>query len=85
MSLTNFKAQVSTLIEIELEEWRDGKKEWNVSNQFDESVLESALDSLDGGIDKAFDLYGNSNYKIMDIAHFLSSFKAPELDGCWVN
>lgn len=87
MNNTNFKTQTQTLIQIELDAWSTGEKTFNMSNQFDESILESALENTDNesAMSEAFEMYSNGNYCTMTIAHFLSAFEAPEIAGAWIN
>lgn len=84
MTIDNFKKETASKIEAEIKAWKNGDKNWNVNNQFDETTLESALEALnDVSAARAFRIYGNGNYRIMDIAFFLSTFEAPELDAAW--
>ena len=85
--MINFKTVIETKIEIELAAWENGEKNFNVSNQFDESVLESALENInnDAVMAETYKMYNGLNVPIMDIAHFLSAFKAPEIAGAWIN
>ena len=84
---TNFKTVVETLIEIELAAWTNGDKKFNVSNQFDESILESALEAVNNEkvVAECYKIYNGLNVPTMDIAHFLSTFNAPEISGAWIN
>lgn len=89
MNLTEHMAVVKARIESELKMWENGEKQWSVSNQFDESVLESALSNLNEDkfktvIDK-FHPRALDTLSVMDWAFALSEFKPPELDSGWVD
>lgn len=47
MSITDLKIKNHFLLSIRLDEIRAGYVKLNVSNQFDESVIESALENFD--------------------------------------
>ncbi len=87
MNITNFKTQTQTLIEIELAAWSSGEKTFNVGNQFDESILESAFENtnIDNAIKAAFEMFSDSNADIMSVAHYLSTFHTPEISDAWIN
>jgi len=85
--MINFKTVIQTKIEIELEAWKNGEKKFNVNNQFDESVLESALENInnDDVLKETYKMYNGLNVPVMDIAHFLSAFEAPEISSAWID
>lgn len=94
MNITNLKLAVETKLHIELEAWLRCEKEWNVSNQFDESVLESALENFDAAFDTLVEKWlndGSSTVEslftiaVMDWAHCLSEFEPPEMDSAWID
>lgn len=94
MSIVNLKLATEIKLQIELEAWQNGDKKWNVSNQFNESVLESALENYSEAFDALVDKWlkdGSSTPEslqtigIMDWAHCLSEFEAPEIDSVWVD
>lgn len=85
MSLVNFKSRVHGMMLIELEAWQKCEKDWNMGNQFDESVLESALQNFDKMSDEDWSWWKNADQDIMGIAHALSAFEAPELDSAWID
>lgn len=87
-SATNFKLYLNVQLQCELDAWQAGERAWNVSNQFDESVLESALENLDTAFDASIaDLNPQQchNLSVMAWAHRLSNFTPPELDRAWVD
>lgn len=93
MSITNLKLATEIKLQIELEAWRAYERKWNVSNQFNESVLESALENFD----KAFDAQVGKWMKegstvetmqsigVMDWAFCLSEFQPSEIDSAWID
>lgn len=84
MTIKEFTSKAKAILTTELDAWKNGDKTWNVNNQFNESILESALESLnDISAARAFRLYGNGNYGVMDIANFIATFAAPELESAW--
>lgn len=94
MNITNLKLATEIKLQIELDAWRNGEKKWNVSNQFSESVLESALENYNEAFDVLVDKWlndGSSTIEslytigVMDWAHCLSEFQAPEMDPEWVD
>ncbi len=77
--------QLKASLESRIEAWNNGDIRWNVSNQFEETVLESALEQVnEETLSKVNEIY-NDQASIVDIAHFLSSFEAPEIDSAWIN
>ena len=93
MSIVNLKLAVETKLHIELEAWLKCEKKWNVSNQFDEIVLESALENFSENFDLLVDKWQKEGdtvktmqtVGVMDWARFLSEFEAPEMDSVWVD
>ena len=84
-SVTNYKLSAEIMLQVELDAWRNGEKQWNVSNQHDEYVIESALDNLDSLNDSEWEWWANSNADIMSLAHALSAYQGPELDRAWID
>jgi hypothetical protein len=87
ISTVNLKTTVSTLLEHELDAWRSGERRMNVSNQFDKTVLESALANL-GSFEEAVSALTPGQCQAMSTmswAHHLSSFEAPEIDSACVD
>jgi hypothetical protein len=87
MENAELKAVVKAKLEAELAAWRNGAKKWNVSNQFDESVLESALENIDNydfstPVNKGFAV---ENIDGMNWAFMISKFEAPEIDRAWID
>lgn len=93
MSIVNLKLAVETKLHIELEAWLKCEKQWNVSNQFDEIVLESALENFDTAFDALIEKWQKEGstvetmqtISVMDWAHCLSEFQAPEMDSAWID
>ena len=94
MSIVNLKLATEIKLQIELEAWQNGDKKWNVSNQFNESVLESALENYSEAFDALVDKWlkdGSSTPEslqtigVMDWAHNLAEFEAPEIDRAWID
>lgn len=79
MSITNFKTATLIKLEAELEAWKKGEKAWTVSNQFDESVIESALQNIDKLTEIDWQEWMTSNADLMTLATAISEFEAPEL------
>lgn len=85
MSIVNLKLVVETKLQIELEAWLKCENKWNVSNQFDEIVLESALENFDEAFDSLVEKWQKEGLTmqaigVMDWAHCLSEFEPPEID-----
>jgi len=74
-------------LEFRLDQWKAGEIQWNVSNQFDETVLESALENLNNKTITILNTVFSEpeHIHVMDLAHFLSSFEASELDSAWID
>lgn len=93
MNITNLKLATEIKLQIELEAWKNGEKKWNVSNQFNESVLESALENYSEAFDALLEKWQKEGstvetmqtIEVMDWAHCLSEFEAPEMDAGWVD
>lgn len=93
MNITNLKLATEIKLQIELEAWKNGEKKWNVSNQFNESVLESALENYSEAFDALLEKWQKEGstvetmqtIEVMDWAHYLSEFEAPEMDAGWVD
>ena len=93
MSIINLKLAVETKLHIELEAWLECVKVWNVSNQFDEAVLELSLENFDTAFDSLVEKWQKEGSTVetmrtigvMDWAHCLSEFEAPEIDSAWID
>lgn len=87
MKFEDFKSQALQLLADELTAWGNGSKQWNVSNQFDESIVESAFDNLSYEKPQAFEAYARFNAElpsnIMDLAHMVSTFDVEPLADGW--
>ena len=77
------------MLESELIEWRTGNRKWNVHNQFNETILESALENLtQESLARANDIFKwavEESVSTMDLANAIADFKAPEIDRAWVD
>lgn len=94
MSIVNLKLATEIKLQIELEAWKSGEKKWNVSNQFSETVLESALENYSEAFDALLEKWLNDGSStpeslqtigVMDWAHCLSEFEPPEMDSAWID
>lgn len=94
MSIINLKLDTEIKLQIELEAWRNGDRRWNVSNQFNESVLESAVENFDAAFDTQVHKWlkdGSSTPEslqtiaVMDWAFCLSEFQPSEIDSAWID
>ena len=86
MSITNFKTATEIKLQIELEKWQNGEIQWCMNNQHDQYVIESALGNIESMPDDKWEWWiGALHSSIMDIAHDLSSFDAPEIDSAWID
>lgn len=84
MSLTNFKTAMFATLIAELEAWQNGEKQWNVANQFDETVLESAIENFDNLPEEKWQWFANADYvTVMSIAHEISTFEVEPLADAW--
>lgn len=84
MSLVNVKTVVQVMLEIELEAIENGVRKLGFGNQFDETVIESAIENLkdyDLTVEDAIMISNEKN--IMCIAHNFSTFEYP--DGMYSN
>lgn len=89
MSITNLKTSVQIKMEIELEAWQKGEKQWNVSNQFNESILESALENF-SSFDTLVEQWQKEGVSLQDVgvmdwAFALSEFQPSGLDNEWID
>jgi hypothetical protein len=90
--MKNFEIVALVLIEDHLEKIVSGDIKMNVSNQFDESVCESAIEVLNSGdrvvLDKLIEMYkdaGTEYLTAMSLAHNISAFEAPEISSAWTD
>lgn len=88
-SVATLKASIEVSLKEELNLWETGQRRWNVSNQHDRYVLKSAIETLsDDVVVKLVEKRGTidfSRYSVMDLAHSLSEFEAPEIDSAWID
>lgn len=90
MSLINLKLAVEIKLQIELEAWQTGQRKWNVSNQFNESVLESALEVFEDAFMTLAEKWQKEGANldgigVMDWAYALSEFQPTEIDSVWID
>ena len=93
MSITNLKLAVEIKLQIELQAWKNGDKKWNVSNQFNESVLESTLENFSEAFDVLVEKWQKEGstvetmqtIAVMDWAFCLSEFQPSEIDSAWID
>jgi len=79
------KEIVCKALASELVDWKLGRKQFTVANQFDEHIIETALANFHRVTLADCEEWKKSNISIMDIAHSLSNFEAPELESAWVD
>jgi len=87
VNLTNLKATVSIKLELELEAWQNGERRWTVVNQFDQTVLKSALANIDN-IEAAAEGLTPEQCNAMSTmtwAHRLADYTPPEMDRAWID
>lgn len=92
MNINNFKTYVETSLKDELKAYQTGEKRVGFSNQFDRTVLESALENLnDESVEKLYnelnvEQYGYvDRFSPMDFAYRLSTFQPPEIGREWID
>jgi len=87
MNFDTFLTRVKQLIADEITAWSKGEIQWNVSNQFDETILESAFDNLSYNVEAQYKCYARFNASlpnnIIDIAHMASTFEVEPLADAW--
>lgn len=85
--MQNLKTRIQILLEIRLEEMQSGAVRLNVSNQFDETVIESALANFDNfeALAEVLDTANLDAITPMSWAHNLSAFQPAELSAAWIN
>lgn len=85
----NAKTAIEARLKEELHLWETGQRRWGFSNQFDRSVLESALKALTAeavaDLAEKFGTVDFARFHVMDLAHTFSEFKAPEIDYAWID
>jgi hypothetical protein len=78
-TVAGFKEYVVHGLGMKLNQWKLGKNRWTVSTQFDEGILESALENVDGvEWDKMYNHYniaefGEHRISIMDYARYITT------------
>lgn len=85
---TLFIDGVKANLKAEKAKYASGEIKWNVSNQFNESVIDSALAVVEALpakeiLDKVADI--SPNITPMDLARLLSTFDEPEIDSAWID
>lgn len=87
-----FKKTVCSLLAIELTKYDNGDIKWNVSNQFDETYLETALERFQRDEAVQYECYAKFNATppalldhsgIMSLAHMASDFEVEPLANGW--
>ncbi len=89
INITNLKTRITVLMEVELEAYLNGEREFRVFDQHTPCVIESALEQIQEG---AFETWVEKNpdanleaISVRDWATLLSAWEAPELDSCWTD
>jgi len=88
MNYDTFRVKINDLLQAELDKYVAGEIQWNVSNQFNETILESALKNLNNGDNIALtECYVVFNAElpldIMSLAHTASTFEVEPLAAGW--
>lgn len=85
--INKFREQARKLFEIEIACWESGTNHWDVNNQFDEDILRSALGQLDNmeAFSDAVIFFQYTQPTTMDLANYLSTFNAVEINRAWVD
>ena len=88
MNYDTFRVQVTDLLQAELVKYAAGKIQWNVSNQHNEYIIESALKNLDNGDNSTLtECYVVFNAElpldIMSLAHTASTLEIEPLAAGW--
>lgn len=88
MNYDIFKMKVKEALKVEWKNYLDGNVQWNVSNQFDESYLESAYEEFIKDDDvTAMKCYATFNAEIpqdiMNLVYVASTFEVEPLAAGW--
>lgn len=87
MKFEEFKSQALQALADKLTAWSKGEIQFGVSNQFDETILESAFDNLSYNEAAGFEAYAKFNAEvpanIMNLAHMVSTFEVEPLADAW--
>ena len=82
-----FVMQAKEQITVRMKQINEGDIRWNVSNQFDESILESAYANLVNDEATRYKCYALFNAElpdnIMTLAHMASTFEVEPLADAW--
>ena len=72
---------------VELNKYQNGEIKWNVGNQFNESILESAIEhcTYEKMVAITKKTPNVSIHDIMTLANAIADFEAPELSVAWTN
>lgn len=88
MNYDTFRVQVTDLLQAELDKYAAGEIQWNVANQFNETILESALENFSNEDNATLtNCYVVFNaelpHDIMSLAHIASTFEVEPLAAGW--
>jgi hypothetical protein len=83
----NFKKIALILLSVELKKYQDGEIKWNVGNQFNETVLETAIERFKRDESVQYQCYALFNATppttIIDLAYMASDFEVEPLAAGW--
>ena len=90
MNATNFKLIAETLIADHLEKIENGEIKMTVSNQFDASMCEEALEGIKNEdiLNDAVQLFKDvpvESLAAMDLACYISSWTPEPIDNAWID
>jgi len=87
MTFDTFRSKTFQALADMMTAWEKGEIKWGVSNQFDETILESAFDTFSANEDVQFKCYAMFNAElpdnIMNLAHVASTFEVEPLADAW--
>jgi len=87
MTFDTFRSNTFQALADMMTAWEKGEIKWGVSNQFDETILESAFDTFSANEDVQFKCYAMFNAElpdnIMNLAHVASTFEVEPLADAW--
>jgi len=87
MKFDIFKSAVLQALADMITAWGKGDIKWNVSNQFDETILESAFDEFSHDEDLQYKCYAKFNAElpenIMNLAFVASTFEVEPMSSAW--
>lgn len=75
---------LTNLLTLEKEKYTSGEIAWNVGNQFNETIIESAIENInEDTLAKYLKNFKNSVVTPMTIAHYFSTFDIEEPSRAW--